>query len=73
MSEGVAEGLIFFTFLLFFEFCLVLLDPFIDEWSSGERLYKLLFNGVLAAAIFPLHAFFEATLKKTLIKGQINS
>ncbi|MBL4623716.1 MAG: tetratricopeptide repeat protein [Flavobacteriales bacterium] len=68
MSEKVAEGLIFFTFLLVFEFCLVLLDPFIDNWSSGEPLYKLLFNAVLAALIFPLHAFFESRLKKRLIK-----
>ena len=68
MSSKVAEGLIFFTFLLVFEFCLVLLDPMIDSWSSGEPLYKLLFNAVLAAGIFPLHAFFENTLKKRLMK-----
>ncbi|MBL4652800.1 MAG: tetratricopeptide repeat protein [Flavobacteriales bacterium] len=70
MSEKVAEGLIFFTFLLFFEFCLVLLDPFIDSWSSGEPLYKLLFNGVLAALIFPLHAFFEDTIKSKLFSAR---
>ena len=70
MSERAAEGLIFFTFLLFFEFCLVLVDPFIDEWSSGEPLYKLLFNGVLAALIFPLHAFFENTIKSKLFSAR---
>ncbi|MBL4653198.1 MAG: tetratricopeptide repeat protein [Flavobacteriales bacterium] len=71
MSTKVAEGLIFFTFLLLFEFCLVLLDPFIDNWSSGEPLYKLLFNAMLAAGIFPLHAFFEGTLKKRLMKNEV--
>jgi tetratricopeptide (TPR) repeat protein len=68
ISPKFAEGLIFFAFLLFFEFCLVLLDPIIDDWSSGEPIYKLLFNAVLAGAIFPLHAFFEKLLKKRLIK-----
>ncbi|MBL4624097.1 MAG: tetratricopeptide repeat protein [Flavobacteriales bacterium] len=70
ISEKVAEGLIFFTFLLLFEFCLVLLDPIIDKWSSGEPLYKLLFNALLAGAIFPLHAYFEGTLKKRVITGK---
>ncbi|MBL4653368.1 MAG: tetratricopeptide repeat protein [Flavobacteriales bacterium] len=68
MRPKLAEGLIFFTFLLVFEFCLVLLDPFIENWSSGEPLYKLLFNAILAALIFPLHAFFESSLKKKLVK-----
>ena len=52
------------------EFCLVLLDPIIDKWSSGEPLYKLLFNALLAGAIFPLHAYFEGTLKKRVITGK---
>ena len=67
ISSKAAEGLIFFTFLLFFEFCLVLLDPYIDKYSGGEPAYKLLFNAILAGAIFPLHAFFENTLKKRLL------
>ena len=70
MSEKFAEGLIFFTFLLFFEFCLVLLDPLIEDWSGGEPLYKLLFNAILAGAIFPAHAFFENTLKNRLLKKE---
>jgi tetratricopeptide (TPR) repeat protein len=69
ISPKFAEGLIFFAFLLFFEFCLVLLDPIIDDWSSGEPIYKLLFNAILAGAIFPLHAFFENLLKKRIIKN----
>jgi tetratricopeptide (TPR) repeat protein len=67
ISPKFAEGLIFFAFLLFFEFCLVLLDPIIDDWSSGEPIYKLLFNAILAGAIFPLHAFFERLLKQRVI------
>lgn len=71
VSPKFAEGLIFFAFLIFFEFCLVLLDPYVEQYSGGEPAYKLLFNAVLAAGIFPLHAFFENNLKKRIIKNQL--
>jgi tetratricopeptide (TPR) repeat protein len=67
ISPKFAEGLIFFAFLIFFEFCLVLLDPIIDDWSRGEPVYKLFFNAILAGAIFPLHTFFERLLKQKII------
>lgn len=31
----LAEGLVFFAFLLLFEFTLVLLDPYIEQYSAG--------------------------------------
>lgn len=68
VKPTIASSVIFFAFLLFFEFMLVLLDPSIDRWSGGEPVYKLLFNVALAAFIFPIHAFFERLLRKRLIK-----
>ncbi|MFH1322031.1 MAG: hypothetical protein ABII90_15435 [Bacteroidota bacterium] len=62
----LAEGMIFFAFLLFFEFTLVLLDPYIECFSAGAPAVKLAFNAILAAMIFPLHAFFEGKLKKRI-------
>jgi len=62
----MAEGMIFFSFLLIFEFMLVMLDPYIENYSGGEPAYKLLFNAVLAGLIFPLHAFFESKMKGRL-------
>jgi len=62
----LAEGAIFFTFLLFFEFTLVLLDPYIEQYSSGAPAIKLAFNAVLAGLIFPLHSFFESKLKSRI-------
>ena len=59
----LAEGIVFFSFLLFFEFTLVLLDPYIEVYSSGAPAIKLAFNAVLAALIFPMHSFFEKKLK----------
>ncbi|PCH96253.1 MAG: hypothetical protein COB85_03690 [Bacteroidetes bacterium] len=68
VSERMAEGIIFFSFLIFFEFLLVLADPYIDRWSSGAPGNKLLFNAAIAALIFPLHSFFETSLKGRLTK-----
>jgi len=64
----IAEGLIFFSFLIFFEFILVLADPYIEDWSGGAPGIKLLFNAGIAALIFPLHSLFEAKLKRRLVK-----
>ena len=64
----MAEGIIFFSFLIFFEFLLVLADPSIEAWSGGAPGIKLLFNAAIAALIFPAHAFFESRLKSRLVK-----
>ncbi|PCH96254.1 MAG: hypothetical protein COB85_03695 [Bacteroidetes bacterium] len=68
VSERTAEGTIFFSFLILFEFFLVLADPYIDNWSGGAPGFKLLFNAGIAALIFPAHAFFEDKLKARLTK-----
>ncbi|MBL4625914.1 MAG: tetratricopeptide repeat protein [Flavobacteriales bacterium] len=70
VSERMAEGLIFFSFLIFFEFLLVVADPLIEEITLGAPGYKLLINAGIAALIFPAHAFFENTLKKRLTKNK---
>ncbi|MBL4716838.1 MAG: tetratricopeptide repeat protein, partial [Bacteroidia bacterium] len=64
----VMEGALFISFLIFFEFVLVLLDNHIEQLTGGEPLYKLLINALLAGAIFPLHSFLEAKLKGRVIK-----
>ena len=71
ISIRLAEGLIFFTFLLFFEFTLVLLDPYIEQYSAGAPAIKLGFNALLAGMIFPLHSFFEEKLKSRMVKSNI--
>ena len=65
----LAEGMIFFSFLLVFEFTLVLLDPYIEAYSSGAPALKLGFNAVIAGMIFPLHSFFEERLKQRLMSS----
>jgi len=70
VSERMAEGIIFFSFLILFEFLLVLADTYIDNWSGGAPGIKLLFNAGIAALIFPAHTFFEARLKGRLVKNK---
>ena len=65
----MAEGIIFFSFLILFEFILVLADPYIETWSGGAPGIKLLFNAGIAALIFPAHAFFENKLKSRIVKS----
>jgi len=68
VSGNVAEGLIFFAFLILFEFVLVFAEPYIGKYTKGEPMYNLLANSVIALLIFPLHNFFEDFLKKKIVK-----
>jgi len=63
-----AEGGVFFTFLLVFEFLLVLTDPYIEQYTGGEPAYKLIINAGLAGLIFPLHSIAETQLKRRLFQ-----
>jgi tetratricopeptide (TPR) repeat protein len=63
LDQKIARGLIFFAFLLFFEFILVLLSPVVGSISKGEPAYMLFCNAVLAGLIIPIHAFFDKKLK----------
>lgn len=66
VSETVRDGIVFFAFVLLFEFLLVILDPWIDNLSEGKPLIKLACNVALALCIIPLHAMFEGRMKRAL-------
>lgn len=70
ISLKFAEGMVFFAFLIAFEFILVLCDPYIETISSGEPGYKLVINAAIAAIIFPLHNLFENAFKRKLLKNE---
>jgi hypothetical protein len=69
VSPNIAEGLIFFAFLILFEFLLVFTEPYIQDYTNGEPMYNLLANSVLAVIIFPVHAILEKLLKKRIVKS----
>lgn len=66
LPEWLANGIVFFAFVLLFEFVLVVLDPFIDSVSNGKPVIKLGCNVLLALFIIPLHSLFEKRLRRFL-------
>jgi transcriptional regulator of nitric oxide reductase len=68
ISPRFGQILIFGSLLIFFEFLLVLTDPYLDRLTNGVPIYKLLANSVLAFSIFPLHAWMEKQLKNKVNK-----
>jgi len=67
----IAKRLIFISFLILFEFLLVVADPYIENCSGVAPGMKLLFNAVIAPLIFPAHGFFESKMKERLVKKQV--
>ena len=70
LPQWIIELSVFIPFLILFEFVLVLLDPYSERVTSGEPLFKLLINVILAALIFPVHTFFEKKLKQRIYNGK---
>ncbi len=68
VSPNVAEGLIFFAFLILFEFVLVFVEPYLNEYTGGEPIYTLVANAAIALLIFPLHDVLESRLKRKIVK-----
>jgi len=68
VSAPMARSITFFSFLLVFEFLLLFTDPWLDKFSGGEPVYKLILNVLLALLIFPINAALENALKKRLVK-----
>ena len=66
----IVEAALFISFLIFFEFILVILDPYIEQVTGGAPLWKLGFNALLAGVIFPIHSFLESNLKGQVIKTE---
>lgn len=67
-SPKLAEGLIFFAFLMLFEFVLVFIDPYLGQYTHDVPLYKLIANACVALLIFPAHSFLENRLKRQVLQ-----
>ncbi|MCS6794587.1 MAG: tetratricopeptide repeat protein [Raineya sp.] len=66
MPTSVVENITFFILLIFFEFVLVFLDPFISQYTNGFPLLTLTANVIVALAFMPIHRGLEKALKKRL-------
>jgi tetratricopeptide (TPR) repeat protein len=63
---ALAQGLNFVSLLLVFESILVFTDPYLDTFTNGVPIYKLLVNILLAVLIFPIHNFMDRRFRKRL-------
>ncbi|GAB5466719.1 MAG: hypothetical protein Kapaf2KO_21550 [Candidatus Kapaibacteriales bacterium] len=68
LSEWVARALVFLTFIFLFEFILVIIDPWTDEYSEGIPIIKFAINMCLALIIFPMHQYFERRVSLKVVK-----
>ncbi|UTW62178.1 tetratricopeptide repeat protein [bacterium SCSIO 12741] len=68
LPTWVIELAVFVPFLILFEFLLVLTDPYVEEFTGGIPMYKLMINAVMGGMMFPIHSFFESRLKSRLFK-----
>ncbi|MFY0674145.1 MAG: tetratricopeptide repeat protein [Bacteroidia bacterium] len=68
ISLKLAQGLIFFFFILIFEFLLVVLDPWVDSISNDKVGYKIAINTILALLLFAVHQISEKKIKIVLLQ-----
>jgi tetratricopeptide (TPR) repeat protein len=62
---------VFGALLFFFEFALVLLDSFVDSYTGGLPIPKLMANVLLAAALAPLNIVLEKSLMRRRAKSVV--
>jgi tetratricopeptide (TPR) repeat protein len=69
IGRNIAQGLIFVFFILLFEFVLVIMDPWVESWSSGQVGIKLTINMSFALVLYFGHHYFAERLKAAIIKN----
>ena len=70
LSESLLTGMVFFSFVVLFEFLLTLFDPWVDQISMGRPVIKFGANTLFALAIIPMHNFFEKKLRNQVMKNE---
>lgn len=68
IPERLVGMMLFFAFLLFFEFILLIIDPFVDDYTGGVPLPKLGINAVLALTLAQMHRLLENRLRNVVLK-----
>lgn len=68
LSERVMGMVLFFAFLLFFEFVLLLIDPAVDNYTGGVPLPKLAVNALLALGLAQAHRLLENRMRRVILR-----
>jgi len=67
VSPKVIGSVIFITILLFFEFVLVVLEPFLNKFTGNTPIYILLGNFTVALLFIPVHRLIENWFEKKVL------
>ena len=71
VSENTIRIMGFFSFILLFEFIILLADTKIHHWTDGEPLPVLAIKIILIAALLPLHHWLEHTVVSYLASRRL--
>lgn len=71
ISTNYIRAIVFVTIILVMEFLLVVLDPYVDKYTGGIPISKLLINTVLALMMAPLQHVMERFIKKKVIESRM--
>ncbi len=64
---ALSKSVILFCILLSFEFLLVLVDRYTDNFVDGNPFYKLVINFIIALVVLVLHNFITKTVSKKVM------
>jgi hypothetical protein len=67
ISTTRLESIVFIALLFLFTFISVMTDPFVDNLTKGDPLFKLLINALLALVLTPLDTFLEKIIRRRVI------
>lgn len=71
ISANYIRAIVFVTIILILEFLLVVLDPYIDKYTGGIPISKLIINTILALMLAPLQHIMERYIKKRVLEARL--
>lgn len=71
ISANYIRAIVFVTIILILEFLLVVLDPYIDKYTGGIPISKLIINTILALMLAPLQQIMERYIKKRVLEARL--
>ncbi|MGC4023460.1 MAG: tetratricopeptide repeat protein [Cyclobacteriaceae bacterium] len=69
ISPKLIGSLVFMTILLFFEFVLVVVEPFLNKFTGSTPIYILIGNFLVAILFIPIHRAVETWFDKKILSA----
>lgn len=60
---SLAQGIIFFVFIMIYVFIMEKIDPYVESFTDGESGYKIAINVLVAVIMFPLYHLLIGYIK----------